>query len=134
MKKRLSIFMLSLAVILTLVAVNIHHHHHGEQMYIALEENCEASAGNGQDEQESQDENVDHTQRYMPGTIVKVSPVDMSAHLLHGFHFFLSFLPADIVAVPLATITADHSSPKHPSTLYSSQGRLCRGLRAPPTC
>lgn len=132
--------MLSMAVLMTLVAVNIHHHHHGEQMYIAWQENCEAGAQNGQngqDEQsgqDEQDENVDHTQRYMPGTIVKVSPADMATHLFDGFHFFFSFLPANIVAVPLATITADHSFPKHPSTLYSSQGRLCRGLRAPPAC
>lgn len=38
MKKRLSIFMLGLAVIMTLVAVNIHHHHYGEQMYLVLQD------------------------------------------------------------------------------------------------
>ena len=134
MKKRLSIFMLGLAVILTLVAVNINHHHHGEQMYIALQETCEAGTGNGQDEHEAQDENVDHTQRFMQATIVKLVPVDMADHQLHGFHCFFSFLPADIFAVSWAMVAPDNSIPKHPSTLYSSQVRLCRGLRAPPVC
>lgn len=124
--------MLGLAVILTLVAVNIHHHHHGEQMYIALQETCEA--GNGQDGHEAQDENVDHTQRFMPATIVKLVPVDMADHQFHGFHCFFSFLPADIFAVSWAMVAPGNSIPEHPSTLYSSQVRLCRGLRAPPVC
>lgn len=134
MKKRLSIIMLSLAVILTMVAVNIHHHHHGEQMYIVLQENCEAGNENGQENQKNRNEEEDHTQHYIPATVVQLGSLDMVDHDIHGFHLFFSFLPANILAAPLVTIKAGHSIPKHPSTLYISQGRLCRGLRAPPAC
>lgn len=130
MKKRLSIIMLSLAVILTMVAVNIHHHHHGEQMYIVLQENCETGNENGQENHDEED----HTQHYMPAAVVQLGSLDMVDHDIHGFHLFFSFLPADILTAPLVTIKVGHSVPKHPSTLYISQGRLCRGLRAPPAC
>lgn len=124
--------MLSLAIILTMVAVNIHHHHHGEQMYIALQENCEAGEHNGQPEK---DNNVDHTQRFIAANVVKLTIQDSADYDFHNLHHFLStpFIGYER-SLPLVTITGRHTTPENPTALYRSADRPCRGLRAPPVC
>ena len=132
MKKRLSIIMTSLAVMLTMMAVGIHHHHHGEMMCLLPQELATGfdQQGKGQDDMETSD----HSQRFLAADWVKIAaPMMQQADVFHGsIPTLAAVLPTShggVFAVPSTFV--GHSGYPH---LIHSWITHSLGFRAPPAC
>lgn len=128
MKKRLSLIVTSLAVILTLVAVNMRHHHHGEMMHVEAHEQCDT----GQEDRE-QDNNTDHTLHYLSAEMVKMVQTGDSSGQPFSFFMLTLFFNSGNTACPQPTYTYfDNNPPFYRESAYLSWRQQSSGLRGPP--
>lgn len=128
MNKRLSIIVISLAIVLTMIAVGVHHHHHGEMMYLELSECCD----NGAQDSQQEDNNTDHTLHYLSAGNVKMVQTGQAANPHHGF-FGSGILMGCEVECPQPAVTNCHLLPSvfyERALLSWRQTRM--GLRGPP--
>lgn len=124
MKKRLSIFMTALAILLTMVAVGIHHHHHGEMMYLVVAE-CSSHANQDKPLPES------HVHHYLASDAAKLlASCHESQHpCQHPGSAGFVVVAQGLLLLP---IHFNSSYPIHPDRNYLSWIQQSSGLRGPP--